>query len=74
MSLPSLFSPLRIGRHALAHRVVMAPLTRMRAAPGNVPNELAPKSRVSFEDYAVALVDELEEPAHACARFTVGYA
>ncbi|MFT3719190.1 alkene reductase [Pseudorhodoferax sp.] len=41
MSLPSLFSPLRIGRHDLAHRVVMAPLTRMRAGPGNVPNGLA---------------------------------
>jgi len=31
------------------------------------------KSRVSFEDYAVALVDELEKPAHECARFTIGY-
>lgn len=43
MSLPSLFSPLRVGRYELAHRVVMAPLTRMRAAAGNVPNELAPE-------------------------------
>lgn len=32
------------------------------------------KSRVSFEDYAVALVDELEMPAHERARFTIGYA
>ncbi|MFT3801534.1 MAG: NAD(P)-dependent oxidoreductase [Burkholderiaceae bacterium] len=31
------------------------------------------KSRVSFEDYAVALVDELERPAHQRARFTIGY-
>ncbi|TDR89102.1 alkene reductase [Enterovirga rhinocerotis] len=37
----SLFSPLRIGPYELAHRVVMAPLTRMRAArPGNVPRPL----------------------------------
>lgn len=28
---------------------------------------------VSFEDYAVALVDELEQPAHRRARFTIGY-
>lgn len=42
MSLPSLFSPLHLGRYELAHRVVMAPLTRMRAGAGNVPNELAP--------------------------------
>ena len=30
-------------------------------------------SRVSFEDYAVALVDELEKPAHERSRFTIGY-
>ena len=30
-------------------------------------------SRISFEDYAVALVDELERPAHIRRRFTVGY-
>lgn len=36
-----LFSPLRLGAHQLRHRVVMAPLTRMRAAqPGNIPNEM----------------------------------
>lgn len=42
MSSSSLFSPLRLGRYELAHRVVMAPLTRMRAGPGNAPNALAP--------------------------------
>jgi putative NADH-flavin reductase len=31
------------------------------------------KSWVSFEDYAVALVDELEKPAHERSRFTIGY-
>nr|WP_321983613.1 NAD(P)-dependent oxidoreductase [uncultured Lichenicoccus sp.] len=30
-------------------------------------------SSISFEDYAVALVDELEHPAHSRRRFTVGY-
>lgn len=30
-------------------------------------------SSVSFEDYAVALVDELEKPAHERSRFTIGY-
>ena len=28
---------------------------------------------ISFEDYAVALVDEIETPAHLNCRFTVGY-
>jgi len=31
------------------------------------------KSRVSMEDFAIALVDELERPAHSRQRFTVGY-
>lgn len=30
-------------------------------------------SRVSFQDYAVALVDEIERPAHERARFTIAY-
>jgi putative NADH-flavin reductase len=30
-------------------------------------------SAISAEDYAVALVDELEKPAHGRRRFTVGY-
>jgi putative NADH-flavin reductase len=30
-------------------------------------------STISFEDFAVALVDELEKPAHTRQRFTVGY-
>ncbi|TCQ99054.1 alkene reductase [Neorhizobium sp. JUb45] len=38
---PTLFSPLDIGALHLSHRVVMAPLTRMRASsPGNVPTTL----------------------------------
>ena len=31
------------------------------------------KSSISYKDYAVALVDELEKPAHSRRRFTVGY-
>ena len=31
------------------------------------------ESRISLEDYAIALVDELERPAHERARFTIGY-
>ena len=30
-------------------------------------------SRISFEDYAIALVDELEKPQHHRERFTIGY-
>ncbi|MFZ6742328.1 NAD(P)-dependent oxidoreductase [Undibacterium sp. JH2W] len=31
------------------------------------------KSHISVEDYAVAMLDELEKPAHQGQRFTVGY-
>jgi N-ethylmaleimide reductase len=37
----TLFDPVRIGEIALANRIVMAPLTRNRAAPGQVASELA---------------------------------
>jgi len=36
----SLFSPVQLGDIALANRVVMAPMTRGRAGPGDVPTQL----------------------------------
>jgi N-ethylmaleimide reductase len=41
MNFPSLFSPLQVGPYRLSHRVVMAPLTRMRAQkPSLAPRPL----------------------------------
>lgn len=31
------------------------------------------KSRISIQDYAIAMIDELERPGHSRRRFTVGY-
>jgi len=31
------------------------------------------KSTISFEDFAIALLDEIEQPRHSRRRFTVGY-
>lgn len=31
------------------------------------------RSWISFEDFAIAFIDELEKPAHSRQRFTVGY-
>jgi putative NADH-flavin reductase len=31
------------------------------------------KSSISYDDYAIALVDELEKPQHVRQRFTIGY-
>src|SRR6185437_5836463 len=41
MNFPSLFSPLKVGPYHLQHRVMLAPLTRMRAAkPSLAPRAL----------------------------------
>ena len=36
----NLFSPAEIGPYKFSHRVVMAPLTRMRSNPGDIPSDL----------------------------------
>ncbi|KAG1460652.1 hypothetical protein G6F56_005900 [Rhizopus delemar] len=40
MSTESLFTPFKIGKHELEHRVVLAPLTRLRADLDATPNDL----------------------------------
>jgi N-ethylmaleimide reductase len=35
-----LFTPAQVGPYRLSHRVVMAPLTRMRSDPGDIPSDL----------------------------------
>lgn len=36
----TLFSPMKIGPYSLSHRLVLAPLTRMRSGHNDVPNDL----------------------------------
>ena len=38
-----LFAPAVVGPYSLSHRVVMAPLTRMRSDPGDIPGDLMVK-------------------------------
>lgn len=40
MNAPSLSSRIEIGNTSLGHRIVMAPLTRMRSEPGDLPGAL----------------------------------
>ena len=40
LSMSKLFSPVKLGPYELSHRVVMAPLTRMRSDPGDIPGDL----------------------------------
>ncbi|MBI3506896.1 MAG: NAD(P)-dependent oxidoreductase [Proteobacteria bacterium] len=46
---------------------------RYRLGVDHVLKDASGKSIVSMEDYAVAMLDETERPAHTGSRFTVGY-
>ena len=61
----NLFSPLAIGNMALSHRVVMAPLTRMRAAvPGHNATEMMAEyygQRASEGGFIIAEASQISE-------------
>ena len=46
---------------------------RFRLGTDQLLTDAAGKSWISMEDYAIALLDELETPRHVRQRFTVGY-
>lgn len=46
---------------------------KFRLGENNLIADEKGDSRISLEDYAIALVDELEKPAHERGRFTIGY-
>jgi hypothetical protein len=46
---------------------------RFRLGGDQLLSDAKGESRISVQDYAAAFVDELEKPAHARRRFTVGY-
>ncbi|WP_313178483.1 NAD(P)-dependent oxidoreductase [Massilia sp.] len=46
---------------------------RFRLGSASLLADADGNSRISLADYAVAMIDELEKPAHSRTRFTVGY-
>ena len=46
---------------------------KYRVGKDHVLFDASGRSNISREDYAVAMIDELERPAHTRERFTVGY-
>jgi uncharacterized protein len=46
---------------------------KFRLGTDQLLTDTSGKSSISFEDFAVALADEIERPAYPRARFTVGY-
>lgn len=60
----------------LSPSMVIAPGTRtgrFRLGTDDLLVEAGGQSRISQEDFAVAMIDELETPRHIRQRFTVGY-
>ena len=46
---------------------------KFRLDKDNLVADAQGNSKISFDDYAIALVDELEKPQHERQRFTIGY-
>ena len=46
---------------------------KFRLGTNELISDAKGESRISMEDYAIALVDELETPQHERERFTIGY-
>lgn len=46
---------------------------KFRLGTNQLPVDAKGQSRISVQDYAVAMIGELENPAHIRQRFTVGY-
>ncbi len=46
---------------------------KFRLGKDEVLKDAEGNSRISYEDYAVAMIDEVETPKHQGERFTVGY-
>lgn len=46
---------------------------RFRLGKDDMIVDVAGNSHISVEDYAVAMINELEHPAHHYTRFTIGY-
>lgn len=71
MTSSALFTPLRLGPLQLAHRVVMAPLTRMRAGAGDAPrpmNVTYYSQRASQGGLIVAEGSPISPTAHGMPR------
>ena len=69
-AIPQLFQPTVVGLYALAHRVVLAPLTRFRAQPDGVPG---PHAATYYAQRAAVPGTLLISEATFIAPFAGGY-
>ena len=56
-----------------AGKSTLVRVVRLLGLEKALPYLLEGKSWITFADYAIAMLDEVEKPAHSRQRFTVGY-
>lgn len=64
-SKPDLFQPFKLGNITLANRMVMAPLTRNRAEPGNVPAEMTIEYYAQRASFGLIIAEATQVSAQA---------
>ena len=63
MTIEHLLTPLQLGTLTLPNRLVMAPLTRQRSLPGNIPGELNATQALQHADRAMYEVKQARRQA-----------
>ena len=66
----SLFTPTQVGPYQIAHRVVLAPLTRMRSEAGDVPGDLMVRYYAQRASKGALMIAE----AAPVSRYGIAYA
>jgi N-ethylmaleimide reductase len=65
--MPTLFTPLQIGEILLPNRIVMAPLTRVRAGSTHIPNDMMVDYYSQRASSGLMMTECTMVDAHACA-------
>lgn len=65
--MPPLFTPLQVGDLLLPNRIVMAPLTRVRAGPTHIPNDMMVDYYSQRASSGLIMTECTMVDAHACA-------
>lgn len=65
--MPTLFTPLQVGKLLLPNRIVMAPLTRARAGTTHIPNDMMVNYYSQRASSGLMMTECTMVDAHACA-------
>jgi N-ethylmaleimide reductase len=71
--MPTLFTPLQVGDLLLPNRIVMAPLTRVRAGATHIPNDMMVDYYSQRASSGLSMTECTMVDSHACAGGSDGY-